>query len=144
MGVTVRAGKAKTKPNSALIPSACTCELCTWQCTEDVQCEVRLQSSSPGLLGNIRRNCRQIFQRVDCEDIASEDETRLQYFNTAILPSILRAEQTHTLVLVRSYFEFVRLRNLLRAKGANFASISEYSSEKSAHCHGRHMGDTCA
>jgi len=89
--------------------------------------KIRVQSQSEGLLGDIVRQTRQIFQRVECEDIATEDEVRLQHFTSQVLPSILRSEQSHTLLVARSYFDFVRLRNLLKSKEASFASISEYS-----------------
>jgi len=111
-------------------PSAEINALCNRQCF-NWEGKVRVQTQSNGLLGEVVRQTRQIFQRVDCDSMGTSDDDRLQYFTTQVLPSILRSEQSHTLILARSYFEFVQIRNLLKKKEASYASISEYSDAKS-------------
>ncbi len=59
-----------------------------------------------------------------------DQETRLAYFKNTVLPPIMRSEQDHTLIVARTYFDFVRLRNLLRKAEASYATISEYSTQK--------------
>jgi len=92
--------------------------------------KVIVHASQTGVLGQIRNQTRQLFQHIECKTISEEDDVRLQYFANSVLPPIIRSEQSHTLIVVRSYFEFVQLRNLLRKKEASYATISEYSTQK--------------
>lgn len=54
----------------------------------------------------------------------------VQHFTDKVLPKLLQNEVPKTVILCRSYFEFVQIRNLLRRKEASFCTLSEYTSEK--------------
>ena len=70
---------------------------------------------------------KQIFQRIPCHSVASQDDDRLKYFAKKILPQILRMNQKHTLIYIPSYFDFVAIRNLLTKQEASFVSVTEYA-----------------
>jgi len=79
---------------------------------------------------NVIVKMRQVFQRVPCESISTQGESRIKYFKEAILPQIMRTKQKHTLIYVPSYFDFVSLRNMLLKHdiaSSHFVSVTEYS-----------------
>jgi U3 small nucleolar RNA-associated protein 25 len=92
-----------------------------------------------GVLDRVRPGVRQIFEFIDRDAsadmsgtaAATEADTRLEWFTKKTLPLLLRSARSrdHTLLVVPSYFDFVRVTNALRKSGAvTFAQISEYSS----------------
>ena len=73
---------------------------------------------------------RQIFQRISCDSIATQGDSRLKYFKDKILPELLSSKQKHTLIYIPSYFDFVALRNLLMKNDRaqyHFVSVTEYA-----------------
>merc|ERR1740139_144241 len=93
---------------------------------------------------------RQVFQRVPCQSIATQGESRLRYFKSTVLPQLLRPDdhnnnnnnnnttvlsttslherqQKYTLLYIPSYFDFISIRNLLTKLEASFVSITEYA-----------------
>jgi U3 small nucleolar RNA-associated protein 25 len=76
---------------------------------------------------NVLTNVRQIFQRVPCDSFLTQGDCRLKYFREHILPQIIRTKQSHTLIFIPSYFEFVSLRNLLLKLEISFVSVTEYA-----------------
>lgn len=87
---------------------------------------------------------KQLFQRVPCTALASQEDERFSYFCTHILDPVLRLEQGRTLIVAPSYFSFVRLRNELLRRQADAAFVSEYSRDseisrgRSRFFHGKH------
>ncbi|OAQ35372.1 DUF1253-domain-containing protein [Linnemannia elongata AG-77] len=73
---------------------------------------------------------QQNFNRIETRTLAQADEARFQYFITQTLPQLRRSAvtQTHTMIYVPSYFDFVRLRNYFSENKYSFAAICEYTS----------------
>ncbi|RXK42415.1 U3 small nucleolar RNA-associated protein 25 [Tremella mesenterica] len=101
--------------------------------------KIRLDRASfPGVLERVRPGVKQVFERVDLgqrglggDAAAEEVDKRLEWFLKQTLPSLLRSavSRQNTLVVVPSYFDFVRLTNALRkSEVITFSAISEYSS----------------
>ncbi|KAL1413346.1 rRNA-binding ribosome biosynthesis protein utp25 [Vanrija albida] len=106
--------------------------------------KVRVDASAGlgGVLDRVRPGVRQIFNRIDvdaprgagslsAEAAVEEVDTRFEYFTKKTIPALLRSavSRQNTLVVVPSYFDFVRLTNYLRkADSVSYAAVSEYSS----------------
>ena len=58
------------------------------------------------------------------------DEARYQLFVKTLWNDIYQNCNGYTVILVPSYFDFVRLRSYIRDKNQNVAMISEYSEKK--------------
>ena len=58
------------------------------------------------------------------------DDARYQLFVKTLWKDIYEKCTGYTVVLVPSYFDFVRLRNYIRLKNQNVAMICEYSEKK--------------
>ncbi|KAG0036833.1 rRNA-binding ribosome biosynthesis protein utp25 [Podila clonocystis] len=73
---------------------------------------------------------QQNFNRIEVRTLAQADENRFQYFIQHTLPQLRRSAvtQTHTMIFVPSYFDFVRLRNYFAENKYSFAAICEYTS----------------
>jgi len=69
----------------------------------------------------------QVFQRVPCDSLASQDDSRFEYFVGTVLLQVLRSKQTHTAVFIPSYFDYVRVRNHLMKNKASVVNVHEYS-----------------
>ncbi|CAN0525095.1 unnamed protein product, partial [Ectocarpus sp. 12 AP-2014] len=69
----------------------------------------------------------QVFQRVPCESLVTQDDSRFEYFVGTVLPQVLRAKQSHTAVFIPSYFDYVRVRNHLIKNKASVVNVHEYS-----------------
>lgn len=72
---------------------------------------------------------QQSFNRIETRTLAQADDSRFQYFITQTLPQLRRSAltQTHTMIFVPSYFDFVRLRNYFSENKYSFAAICEYT-----------------
>jgi hypothetical protein len=55
----------------------------------------------------------QAFHRVPAESPQAAAESRFKHFDLHVLSQIIRLEQSHTLIVAPSYFDFVRIRNEL-------------------------------
>ncbi|ORY35751.1 hypothetical protein BCR39DRAFT_511920 [Naematelia encephala] len=97
------------------------------------------RSDFAGVLGRVRPGVKQIFERVDLEggkgtsgDAAIDEvDQRLEWFTKKTIPALLRSavSRQNTIIIIPSYFDFVRVTNHLRkADEVSFAAISEYSS----------------
>lgn len=71
----------------------------------------------------------QVFQRFDVTSVAEVAEARFRFFTEKVLPPLLREGSQGSMVYVRSYFDFVRLRNHLRSLDASFCQICEYTTD---------------
>ncbi|WWD19158.1 hypothetical protein CI109_103616 [Kwoniella shandongensis] len=109
------------------------------QC-HNLQGKVRLEKADfGGVLDRVKPGVRQVFERFDLEgpkgmggDAAVEEvDARLEWFTKKTIPALLRSavSRQNTLIVVPSYFDFVRVTNHLRKTDqVTFAAISEYSS----------------
>ncbi|KAF9437745.1 rRNA-binding ribosome biosynthesis protein utp25 [Entomortierella beljakovae] len=72
---------------------------------------------------------QQNFTRIETRTLAQADDNRFQHFITQTLPQLRRSAvtQTHTMIYVPSYFDFVRLRNYFTENKYSFAAICEYT-----------------
>jgi U3 small nucleolar RNA-associated protein 25 len=70
-----------------------------------------------------------VFQRVECESVASSADARLHHFETRVLPRLRSAVGARTVVFVPSYLDYTRLRGLLRESGTDHAPLCEYTSD---------------
>ena len=88
----------------------------------------------PGALAGTPPGLRQLFVRFDADDPSAAADARLAAFREHVLPSIVRGLSAgadgQTLLLVPSYFDFVRVRALLEEEDLPFAAISEYTEPK--------------
>ena len=85
---------------------------------------------------------RQTFSRYDTADVVDDPDIRLNYFVTAIVPSLTRASTSTSgrsqgiLIFVPSYMDFVRVRNHLEesntTQNISFGVISEYTAVRDA------------
>lgn len=81
-----------------------------------------------GCIGKVVISVKQVFQRIPgIKSFTSQEDTRFGYFKEQVLAPLLRLQQSHTLIITPSYFDFVRVRNELLHQEANAAYICEYS-----------------
>ena len=69
-----------------------------------------------GILNSVCSNIKQIFQKVPINEnntIMDMDNIHYQYFVNNILKSIINLEQSYTLIITPSYFDFIKVRNEL-------------------------------
>jgi U3 small nucleolar RNA-associated protein 25 len=86
-----------------------------------------------GTMLDVTVSMRQRFLRID--GVATPDESpnrRFAFFTVNVLPEIRVAAESQALIVIPSYFDFVRVRNMLVELEADdptfrFASMSEYS-----------------
>lgn len=82
-----------------------------------------------GSIVNVISQQQQIFQRITCNSLIDESDSKFQYFNEQILKPIIRLEKESILIVTPSYFDFIRVRNELIRIEADAAFICEYSRE---------------
>lgn len=61
--------------------------------------------------------------RFDATNPEKQSDERFQFFITNILSKC----ETHTLIFISSYFDFVRLRNYLKKENESFTQVHEYA-----------------
>ncbi|XP_014674213.1 PREDICTED: digestive organ expansion factor homolog [Priapulus caudatus] len=95
----------------------------------------KVQVGNPVKLGTICQVTTQIpqmFHRIDAHSFSELADVRFQFFTQKILPQYKDPVMRQTLVFVPSYFDFVRLKNYVRAESLNFCIVSEYTPDKDA------------
>jgi len=80
------------------------------------------------------------FPRVSLNGAAESDDLRVDTFKSLVLPFLKQRrtvdgekkspQQPHTLIFIPSYFDYVRLRNLLDSEDVEFCTCSEYSDDR--------------
>lgn len=65
---------------------------------------------------NVIPKVRQVFQRIESNSLEDLGDDRFNYFKANVLEKLLQREEKHILIFVPSYFDFVRVRNLLMKK----------------------------
>jgi U3 small nucleolar RNA-associated protein 25 len=87
----------------------------------------RTRVPQPGVLASVlARGATQQFTRVLAPRAADAADARFAAFKTRVWPR-LRESRGGELLFVPSYFDFVRLRNFLKANDASFMANSEYA-----------------
>ncbi|WFC98287.1 rRNA-binding ribosome biosynthesis protein utp25 [Malassezia yamatoensis] len=76
---------------------------------------------------------RQTFQKFECANAQGEADARFSAFTTKLLPHLERSavSATHTMIVIPSYFDFVRVEDYFRKQeNTSYVTLSEYSSNK--------------
>ncbi|KAK9823260.1 hypothetical protein WJX72_001434 [[Myrmecia] bisecta] len=89
--------------------------------------KARLRPVYKGVLGQTNAPLRQLFERFEPADAGSDADARFEYFKKTIWLRIRESGSTGQLIFVPSYFDFVRLRNFLKAEAAHFVGLCEYA-----------------
>lgn len=76
---------------------------------------------------NVCSSCPQTFRRYDCSNIDSCADERFKFFTESVLPLI--RSQSHVLIYISCYFDFVRIRNYFRKEDVDFVGLCEYTKE---------------
>ncbi|KAI7904789.1 uncharacterized protein BX663DRAFT_503540 [Cokeromyces recurvatus] len=73
---------------------------------------------------------QQTFTRIDAPSLKAMNDTRYKYFIEKTLPALRKSAimQSHTLIFIPSYFDFVRIRNYFEDNRYSYEPCSEYSS----------------
>ncbi|DBA80702.1 TPA: hypothetical protein ACH3X1_007943 [Trebouxia sp. C0004] len=122
-------GNAKQHRQTILLSSFATAEanaLFNRMCVNHAG-KARLKVSYKGVLGHTLSPVRQIFERIASPSATADAEARFQHFKKHVWLSIKESGSSGQLVFVRSYFDFVRLRNFLKEEGASFVGLCEYT-----------------
>ena len=94
--------------------------------------KVKIQELSPGVVGRFKAPVKQLYQRLDAADAADADDARFEHFKSKLLPRLRDSASKGILVFARTYFEFVRVRNLLQDELASYLPLSEYEERREA------------
>ena len=104
----------------------------------NLQGKVRTERADfEGVLGLVRSGVKQVFERIDQEGpqgvdgAVDEVDARFNWFTKKTLPALLKSavQRQNTIIVVPSYFDYVRLTHYLEKQDAvTYAAISEYSS----------------
>ncbi|RUS20830.1 hypothetical protein BC937DRAFT_94279 [Endogone sp. FLAS-F59071] len=83
-----------------------------------------------GSIVDVIPQVQQTFTRIESQSLTDEADVRFKYFIEKTLPSLRKSaiNQSHTLIFIPSYFDFVRLRNYLEDGKCSFGQICEYVS----------------
>lgn len=101
---------------------------------KNVAGKVRTRENYDGAITDIGISIRQVFQKFESATPSDDPDARFDFFNSTLLPRIRKLSQVGgdaghgTLLVVPSYFDFVRVRNQLSSIELSFEAISEYSS----------------
>jgi len=90
--------------------------LFTRRCTNIRGAVVFKRVVEKGAITRVLSTIRQVFHRLECERIQDAYDQRFQCFVNDIFPKLLSAFDAHTLIVIPSYFDFVRVRNFFNDK----------------------------
>ncbi|KAI7879425.1 DUF1253-domain-containing protein [Lichtheimia hyalospora FSU 10163] len=87
------------------------------------------QRYEDGSILDVIPQVQQTFTRIDTTSLAAMNDTRFKYFIEKTLPTLRKSAlmQTHTLIFVPSYFDYVRLRNYFEDNMYSYDSCCEYT-----------------
>ena len=131
-------GHAKHLRQTVLLSSHASAEMNALMRNEcaNVEGRARWRETHAGVLGvaaNSVRNAgglRQQFERVPDAPIDRADDARFKHFTRRVLPKLRENPQPGSLLFVRSYLDFVRVRNALTKAEVSFCVNSEYTDLK--------------
>ncbi|KAI8382408.1 hypothetical protein BD560DRAFT_323096 [Blakeslea trispora] len=88
------------------------------------------QTFEEGSIVDVIPQVQQGFTRIDVSTLKSVNEVRYKYFIEKTLPTLRKSAimQSHTLVFIPSYFDFVRVRNYFEDNKYSYEACSEYAS----------------
>ncbi|XP_037084908.1 digestive organ expansion factor homolog isoform X2 [Pollicipes pollicipes] len=92
----------------------------------------RVLVQNPEVVGSIQQVVVQVpqaFHRFSAESLASEPDVRFQFFVEKVLPQHRDVQMNQTLLLVPSYFDYVRIRNHFIKETVNFVQVCEYTKD---------------
>ncbi|KAF9618611.1 hypothetical protein IFM89_002306 [Coptis chinensis] len=93
------------------------------------QGKVKSVTEFKGVLPRVLLQVRQIYERFDAASIVDADDARLDYFVKKVFPKIKDSVLGGTMLFINSYFEFVRIRNFLKAQNSSFCLLGEYTKQ---------------
>ena len=85
-----------------------------------------------GTIVSVIPQVQQVFLRTPFHSMVDEPEARFQYFEHHIFKKLVEHQQSHTLLYIPSYFDYVRIRNFMnksKSSGLSICSGCEYSSD---------------
>ncbi|KAI9488556.1 hypothetical protein BDB00DRAFT_38877 [Zychaea mexicana] len=90
------------------------------------------QKVEDGSILDVIPQVQQTFTRVDTTSLAAMDDTRFKYFVEKTLPGLRKSAimQSHTLIFIPSYFDFVRIRNYFEDNMYSYEPLCEYTTPK--------------
>ncbi|ORE20847.1 DUF1253-domain-containing protein [Rhizopus microsporus] len=83
-----------------------------------------------GSILDIIPQIQQTFTRIESPSLSSIHDARYKYFIEKTLPALRKSAimQSHTLIFIPSYFDFVRVRNYFEDNRYSYEACSEYAS----------------
>eukprot|EP00051_Salpingoeca_urceolata_P023561 m.400405 g.400405 ORF g.400405 m.400405 type:complete len:513 (+) comp20114_c4_seq8:704-2242(+) len=84
---------------------------------------VKMLSESEGILSQVVFHNPQVFQRVDGCTVADMADKRFRHFVDHVLPDLNSGVHENVLIVIPSYFDFVRLRNHFRREKLSLAQV---------------------
>jgi len=95
----------------------------------NIRGKLKIRNEYEGTIMQVIPQIRQMFQRIPCDDIKEADDTRFKYFTEKLLPQLQNAiSNSHILVFIPSYFDYVRIRNYFRKNEILHCLCCEYTS----------------
>jgi len=92
---------------------------------------IQVRGQYVGTVTNVIPEVRQIFHRIPADSATTAPDARFKFFCENLLPQIANstdrsANQNRTMIFVPSYFDYVRIRNILTDKEASYSACCEY------------------
>lgn len=129
---------------SALLNRSCHSTAMICQCRGDRKCnvyvsicgvdwwgQVKTRAKSVGVVERVAVSVKQVFQRLECESVTQADDVRFAYFTQRLLPRLRASAQSHIVLFIPSYFDYVRVRNYFRRlqeeEEVTFCQCCEYT-----------------
>ncbi|KAG5461459.1 MAG: hypothetical protein BJ554DRAFT_6342, partial [Olpidium bornovanus] len=93
--------------------------------------KVKTRREHEGSILDVVPRVKQVFTRIEPPSYAALDDFRFKHFTEKTLPALCHSSlsQSHTLIFIPSYFDFVRVRNHFLAEEISFGALSEYTSK---------------
>ncbi|KAI8893207.1 hypothetical protein BC833DRAFT_653103 [Globomyces pollinis-pini] len=93
--------------------------------------KVKISQQYAGNITDVVVQIPQVFHRIPQSSLAEASNTRFNFFVNKMLPNLRHGtmHQSHTLIFIPSYFDFIRVRNYLKEHNYSSTGISEYSSK---------------
>jgi U3 small nucleolar RNA-associated protein 25 len=102
------------------------------QMFKNVAGKVKIARAHMGTIHETLVQVPQYFKRFDAVSASDEPDARFRFFTEKIFPTIQKSalQQSHTLIFIPSYFDFVRIRNFFKESELSFEKLCEYTESK--------------